>query len=43
MRGTLPVLVIATLVVVAADAYAHHSFPATYIVNKTITIEGTVA
>ena len=23
-------------------AYAHHSFPATYIVDKTLTIEGTV-
>lgn len=43
MRGKLPVLVIATLLVLAAVASAHHSFPATYIVNKTITIEGTVA
>jgi hypothetical protein len=27
---------------VAVPAYAHHSFPATYMVDQTVTIEGTV-
>ncbi len=44
MKGRLPVLVTAILWVGSlCDPYAHHSFPATYIVNRTITIEGTVA
>lgn len=34
--------VLIALTVIAGTAYAHHSFPATYQINKTITIEGKV-
>lgn len=43
MRGMLPVFVIAGLLASGVAAYAHHSFPATYQIGKTITLEGTVA
>jgi Family of unknown function (DUF6152) len=42
MRGKLIAVSIVALVL-AATAYAHHSFPATYQINKLITIEGKVA
>jgi Family of unknown function (DUF6152) len=42
MRGKLIAVSIVALVL-AANAYAHHSFPATYQINKLITIEGKVA
>jgi hypothetical protein len=42
MRGKLIAVSIVVLVL-AATAYAHHSFPATYQINKLITIEGKVA
>ena len=42
MRGKLIAVSIVALVS-AATAYAHHSFPATYQINKLITIEGKVA
>jgi len=42
MRGELIAVSIVALVS-AATAYAHHSFPATYQINKLITIEGKVA
>jgi hypothetical protein len=42
MRGKLIAVSIVVLVL-AATAYAHHSFPATYQINKLVTIEGKVA
>jgi len=43
MKNTLFVLVIGGALLLGATANAHHSFPATYSVNKVITIEGRVA
>ena len=44
MKSKVAVLFLgAALVLVGTTADAHHSFPATYSVNKIITIEGTVA
>ena len=43
MKNTLFVLAIGGALLCGATANAHHSFPATYSVNKTITIEGRVA
>lgn len=43
MRSKLIGLSIAGALVLAATAYAHHSFPATYQTNKTVTIQGKVA
>ena len=43
MRSTLIGLSVAGTLALAATAYAHHSFPATYQVNKIVTIEGKVA
>jgi hypothetical protein len=44
MKSRLLVLSLGcALMFVGATADAHHSFPATYSVNKTITIEGKVA
>ena len=44
MKSRLLVLALGSAVMfVGSDADAHHSFPATYSVNKTITIEGKVA
>jgi len=43
MRGKLIAVSIVAVLVSAATAYAHHSFPATYQINKLITIEGKVA
>ena len=44
MNGKLLVLALGSaLMFVGSTADAHHSFPATYSVNKTITIEGKVA
>jgi len=43
MRGKLIAVSIAAVLVLAATTYAHHSFPATYQINKLITIEGKVA
>ena len=43
MRGKLIVVLTATALAWGAAAYAHHSFPATYQINKLVTIEGKVA
>jgi hypothetical protein len=44
MKSKLLVLFFGSvLMIVGSTADAHHSFPATYSVNKTITIEGKVA
>ena len=44
MKSKLFVLALGSaLMFVGSTADAHHSFPATYSVNKTITIEGKVA
>ena len=43
MRSRLIAVSIAGVLLCAASAYAHHSFPATYQVNKIVTIEGKVA
>ena len=40
MKGKLLVLAIAVLVMAGAQAYAHHSFAATYFEDKTVQIEG---
>ena len=40
MRRLLVAVVAAGAWLVAAQAYAHHSFAATYIEDKTVTIEG---
>ena len=40
MKRHLVALAAAGTCVLGAQAYAHHSFPATYIENKEITIEG---
>ena len=43
MRNTLFVLAIGGALLFGVTDDAHHSFPATYSVNKTISIEGKVA
>lgn len=43
MKGRLIVFVVASLLVVTATAFAHHSFTATYQSEKTLKIEGKVA
>jgi hypothetical protein len=40
VKRYLGLVVAATVVLMAATAYAHHSFAATYIVDKEIKIEG---
>lgn len=40
MKNIFLVLFVAGALVCGVTAYAHHSFPATYQVNKIITIEG---
>ena len=40
MKRHLAVLVAAIALLTAASAYAHHSFAATYVVDKEIKIEG---
>jgi hypothetical protein len=40
MKGRVLVLLIAVALVSGVTAYGHHSFAATYLEDKTITIEG---
>src|SRR5487761_1629638 len=42
MKHKLLVLLIAGASVPAVPSYAHHSFAATYVEDKTMTIEGTL-
>ena len=42
MKGKLVVLAIASVLMFGMTADAHHSFPATYSINKIITIQGSV-
>ena len=42
MKGKLIFLLAVVLLTSAVAAYAHHSFAATYVQTKTITIEGKV-
>ena len=43
MRSKLIGLLILGALMLTATAYAHHSFPATYQINKLVTVEGKVA
>ena len=43
MRSKLIAVSIAGALALAATAYAHHSFPATYQIKKLVTIQGKVA
>jgi len=43
MKRTALVLLVLSMVAFGTTGSAHHSFPATYQVNKIITLEGTVA
>jgi hypothetical protein len=40
MKRLLVAAVVAWICVLGAQIYAHHSFAATYIEDKTVTIEG---
>lgn len=42
MKRTLVVLLMAVAIMAGGRAYAHHSFAATYFVDREITIEGKV-
>ena len=41
--GVSTALLVFALMGIAAPAQAHHSFPATYFVDKSVTVKGTVA
>ena len=43
MRNKLIAISIACALAFAGTVYAHHSFPATYQINKIVTIQGKVA
>jgi hypothetical protein len=43
MRNKLIAVSVASALLLAVTAYAHHSFPATYQINKLVTIQGKVA
>ena len=42
MKRILPVLLALGAIVSAAGAYAHHSFAATYYVDREVTVEGVL-
>ena len=42
MKGRFAVFALALMVILVGPAYAHHSFAATYFVDKRITVEGTL-
>lgn len=42
MKGRFAVFALAMIVIFVGRAYAHHSFAATYFVDKQITVEGTL-
>jgi hypothetical protein len=43
MKRYLVVVLVAAATLVGARAYAHHSFAATYLEDRTVTIEGDIA
>ena len=43
MKRYLVVLLAAAALMVGAQAYAHHSFAATYFEDRMVTIEGDIA
>ena len=43
MKSRLPLLTVLALCMSAVAAYGHHSFAGTYVEDKSVTLEGTVA